>query len=236
MKLRLFLSIIAFYVMMISAYASEHREYGDRYDHNYNEYSNRHGNSDFYDPHYDEHRHLHSRQLTITKRDYILEDNFDVDSDQGHLGNVIQNSVSFRKNYHYYNHHGDLISSAYVKIPSLGSLMTSATVMSVYDSQERLVGTIEGCLMTLSPATFYFYDNHNNFKGTADMAKDRCSFNIYHAHHSQKIVAALNRAFVRDVQDWWTVDIIDAEAIDPRLLISFAAFVVDTQVEYKKDQ
>jgi hypothetical protein len=234
MKVKLGLLVIALHCFMISANAHEHHDYENQDDRERDGYYER-GRDEYYDPYYDEHSHIHSRQITITKRNYTLEENFDIDSDQGHLGNVVQNSLSLRKNYTYYNHHGDLASSAYVKIPSFGSLITSATVMSVYDSRDRVIGTIEGSLMTFSPAKFYFYDANNNLKGIAYMDNDRCSFNIYHAYHTQKLLATLNQIFVRDVQDWWTVDIIDSEAIDPRVLISFGAFAVDTQAEYRKD-
>lgn len=175
------------------------------------------------------------RQIKISKRDYALQENFDVDSESGHLGNVVQSSLSIRKNYKYYNHHGELVSSAYLKLPSFGSLMTKATVLNVYDARDRFIGSVEGAIITWSPSQFYFYDADGKLKGTAYMDNDRCSFTIYHPKHEQKILATYNRVFVRDVQDWWMVDIIDPEAIDPRLLITFGAFAVDTQGEYRKD-
>lgn len=60
-------------------------------------------------------------------------------------------------------------------------------------------------------------------------------FTVYHAKHSKKVVAIFTRVFVRDVQDWWVIDIVDHEAIDYRILATFGAFAVDTQAEYKED-
>jgi uncharacterized protein YxjI len=179
--------------------------------------------------------HFSFNQLTISKHDYTLEDHFDVDSNHGHIGNVVQSSFSLRKNYAYYDWHGNLESSAYVRFLSFGTLFTSATAMDIYDAKGSPIGEIEGSFFTFSPAKFYFYDGHNVLKGIAYLDNDRSSFTIYHPEHFQKIIAIYSRIFVRDVQDWWVVDIIDSEAIDYRVLISFGAFAVDTQGEYKED-
>ncbi len=174
-------------------------------------------------------------QLIISKHDYTLEDHFDVNSNFGHIGNVIQSSLSLRKNYAYYNWHGNLESSAYVRFFSFGTLFTCATAMDIYDAQGFPIGEIEGSFFTFAPAKFYFYDGQSVLKGIAYLDNDRCTFTLYHPTHSQKIIAIFSRVFVRDVQDWWIADIIDQEAIDYRVLISFGALAVDTQGEYIED-
>lgn len=183
-----------------------------------------------------EHHHPRPHQIIVTKKDYNFEEDFDIDSDMGHLGNVVQSSFSLRKNYSYYNHHGDLVSSAYVRMMSFGSLMNSATVMDVYDASGTQVGLIEGTLIfTMAPAKFYFYDAHGEVRGIAYLDNDKCSYTVYHPHHNQKIIASFNRVFIRDAQDYWIIDVIDPEAIDPRLLVSFGAFAVDTQATFRPD-
>jgi hypothetical protein len=174
-------------------------------------------------------------QLIISKRDYTLEEHFDVDSNLGHIGNIIQTNLSLRKNYAYYDQHGDLESSAYVRFFSLGTFLTSASTIDIYDANGKAIGLIEGSIFTTSPAKFYFYDRDNNLTGIAYLDNDRCCFTVYHAKHSKKVVAIFTRVFVRDVQDWWVVDIVDHEAIDYRVLATFGAFTVDTQAEYKED-
>ncbi len=174
-------------------------------------------------------------QLIISKHEYTFEEHFDVDSNLGHIGNIVQSSLSLRKNYAYYDQHGNLQSSAYVRFFSLGTILTSASTIDIYDSEGNAIGLVEGSIFTTSPAKFYFYDRDNNLTGIAYLDNDRCSFTVYHGTHSKKVVAIFTRVFVRDVQDWWVVDIIDHEAIDYRILATFGAFSVDTQAEYKED-
>jgi hypothetical protein len=184
--------------------------------------------------HFNSHENI--KQIRITKRDYRFEEDFDVDSDFGHLGSIVQSSFSLRKNYSFYDHEGNAIFYAYGRVFSLGSLITSATVLDVYDHMgQNLVGSFEGALLTLYPSKFYFYDFSGICIGIAYMDNDKCSFVIYHPTHSQKILAIYTRVFVENVQDWWQIDIVEPGAIDWRLLISFGAFAVDTQAEYRAD-
>lgn len=175
-------------------------------------------------------------KIVISQKDYNFETNFDVDSEHGHLGYISQSSFSLRKNYTFYDRDGLVSASAYSRLLSFGTIRQAATVMDVYDGEGKQVGLIEGTLIfTTAPAKFYFYDSKNKVVGIAYMDKNRSSFTVYDPVNDKRIIASYNRIFERDVLDHWEIEVIDTKSIDLKVLVSFGAFAIDTQEQFRED-
>lgn len=174
-------------------------------------------------------------QVTIHGRAYTFSDHYEIDSDLGHQGNLVKTKLALRTSYEYYTHEGDLSSTAYLRVFSLGSLYTWAGVLDVYDTDGGRVGLIEGAILTFQPSKFSLYDPRNQLVGTAYMDHDRMGFTLCDPVKEMRTIATYRRIFVKDVVDHWVVTIHDRYAIDPRLIYSFGAFVLDNQNDFRLD-
>ncbi|HEV8051849.1 MAG TPA: hypothetical protein VGP47_05085 [Parachlamydiaceae bacterium] len=174
-------------------------------------------------------------KVTIHERLYTFSNYFEIDSDVGHQGNLIKTKLALRTNYQYYNHMGQHVSSAYLRLFSLGSLCTWAGVLDVYDDIGNRIGLIEGAVVTLLPSKFSLYGAQNELVGTAYMDHDSMGFTISDAVNESKTIANFRRVFVKDVVDHWEITINDPYAIDIRLVYSFGAFVLDNQNDFRVD-
>ncbi len=173
--------------------------------------------------------------LIISRKDYSFESDYDVDSNQGQIGNVVQNFFSFRKNYSLYSNQGELIFFASVRLFSLGSLWKSATALDIYDSIGQRLGTIKGTLLTKCPAKFYFYDSLKKLCGISYLDKARTNFTVVNPNNQRHILATFDRQILKEQVDRWVIELMDSNAIDPRLFISFASFLIDTQASFRID-
>lgn len=175
------------------------------------------------------------QQITIHERAYTFSDHYEIDSDLGHQGNLVKTKLALRTSYEYYTHEGELSSSAYLRIFSLGSLYTWASVLDVYDTVGGRVGLIEGAILTFQPSKFNLYDPGNQLVGTAYMDHDRMGFTLCDPVNEMRTIATFRRIFVKDVVDHWVISVHDRYAIDPRLIYSFGAFALDNQNDFRLD-
>ena len=60
-------------------------------------------------------------------------------------------------------------------------------------------------------------------------------FAIVHPEKTTHYIARLTRNFVQDQIDSWDVVVYDVDAIDPAIIKVFAAFAVDYQEDFKRD-
>jgi hypothetical protein len=174
------------------------------------------------------------RYLKISAKKYYHETRFEVNSDLGYLGNFVKAStVKVRKNYAFYNPSGLLRSKAYTSLFSRTAAMTD---VDIYDEEENLIGRIESTFFTFAPAQFYFYDKQDNAIAIAEMDTNRSAFTLYGPENVRRIIATFNWENDQMGKDHWSIEIVDPNAIDLRMLISFGAFVVDYQDDFLKQR
>ena len=147
--------------------------------------------------------------FVMYERAFVLSDYYYIDSAHGSLGNIVKTKLSFGTNYIYYDQQGEQLAGAYLRVFSLGALFTWASVMDVYDENERVLGRIEGSLMTFLPSKFYFYSPYEVVIGVAYMDNERMGFTVVDANNEAKIIAQFNRIFVKDVTDHWEIKVND---------------------------
>jgi hypothetical protein len=174
------------------------------------------------------HIEMHERVFTFST--YYI-----VNSNTGLQGNIIKSKLSPRTSYEYFDQAGNALSCAYVRMFSLGSVFSWATVMDVYDNNSSHLGSIEGSIFTLLPSKFCLYDASQNLCGLAYMDSDCMGFTISDPINSAKTVAHYHRVFVQGVTDYWTITIPDPKAVDLRILLAFGAFAVDHQSYFRFD-
>jgi hypothetical protein len=121
----------------------------------------------------------------------------------------------------------------YLRSLSLGQVFTWAGILDVYTSNGSLMGTVQGCWMTLSPSKFEFYSAEGRSLGTAYMDANKMGFTIVSAG-DERTVAKFTRMSVPNQTDYWYLNIYEDD-IAPELLLTFGAFAVDNQGEFRVD-
>jgi hypothetical protein len=175
-------------------------------------------------------------KLTISQSDYSTQRNFDLNSEQGHLGHFVKKKIcNFRGWTYFYNTQGHCQFMLNKRVLYFKGRSPAAAALDVQDASHQFIGSMEGAFFRRVPAKFYFKDDKGNYLGIAYMDKECSSYTLYDYKQNEKIIAIFRRNFVQDVTDNWEVEIIDPEAIDARLLAAFAAFAVDTQSIFKVD-
>lgn len=173
--------------------------------------------------------------FTMHERNYALSKSYQIKSMDGSFGYLNSPKFSIRKSYQYYSQQGQLISTAELRLLSLGSMFTWAGALDIYDSNSNQIGTIEGSVLTLLPSKFCFYDADNSLIATAYMDMDCMGFTIVDPKDESRNIAFLDQIFVRGVTDYWSINVVDQTAIDPIILYSFCAFAIDHQSSFRKD-
>lgn len=178
---------------------------------------------------------LNPLHVIMHERLYTFSTHYDIDSDDSLTGSIVKTKLSLRTSYEYYDQEGESVSCAYLRIFSLGSLFTWAGVIDVYDAEDERIGLIEGSILTFLPSKFSFYNKENTLIGIAYMDADCMGFNICKSSNSIKSIAYFHRIFVHGITDYWTITIVDPQAIDIRMLLSFGAFAIDHQAKFRED-
>lgn len=174
-------------------------------------------------------------EVTIHECLFTFSNYYEIDSTEGPYGTLVKEKLAIRTNYQYYDIEGQLTSSAYLRILSLGSLCTWAGILDVYDQDGKCLGLIEGTLLTFLPAEFSIYNEKKILVGTAYMDYDCLGFTVLDSIHEKKAIAHFRRKFVKGFTDHWVITINDFECIDFRLLYTFGAFVLDNQNDFRID-
>lgn len=183
---------------------------------------------------YAQEQHTEAHKVTISRKNFYFETKFDFNANAGYLGHVIRDHISLVRNYTAYNKLGKIISSAYAR---WGAYSPASTSIDVYDENEVILGVIDATLLfTYSPAQYYFYDSEGIAIGIADLDLNKTSFTITDPSNSNHVIALLYRNIRNDTIDTWEMEIIDSGFIDLRLLMTFGAFVVDTQEKFLEDK
>jgi hypothetical protein len=177
----------------------------------------------------------HPREVMIKESKFTFAKLFDIDSSHGHLGNVVKSRYTLRTHYDYYGTKGDsdLIAKGYLRFFSWGKVFTWASVLDIYSAADRYLGRIDGCLMTLSPSKFNFYDADGNRIGTAYMDANKLGFTVICAK-DDRTIAKYTRMCVPGETDYWYLNIYEDD-VPPSMLVIFFDFYFYNQVYFNYD-
>lgn len=174
-------------------------------------------------------------EFIIQEKQYAFSDCYEIESGGFYQGSLIKSKVALRNTYEFHDQSGVMVSSAYLRILSLGSLYTWAGVLDIYDFEGNTIGCIQGTMLTTLPAKFSFYNENNELVATAYMDRASLGFNIVDPKNERVSLARMHRIFIKDFVDPWVITMNDGDALDLRLLCSFAAFILDNQSKFRFD-
>ncbi|MCP5505986.1 MAG: hypothetical protein H7A38_03785 [Chlamydiales bacterium] len=159
-------------------------------------------------------RYFHGFNLFDWRTHYTLTD--------ANTGKMIAEAV---KNYGILSFQGMLNGSF------LG-LFKGATLadFDVYDAEGAYVGFIDGNVFTTSKAYFQFKDHEGT---TKSYAKEEESQIFIRDQTSNGVVGYMRREIIPQIKDSWMMKIKDG--VDQRVALIFAAFIVDNQAYFLKD-
>ncbi len=159
----------------------------------------------------------------ITERIISLLETFDLETDTKKLGSVTKRLFSLTTAFDYQGPKEEKIARAIAEFFSFG------TVAHVFDAHEKEIGWIEEVLFTwISPAKYRIFDADNRLVAIARMDFWGTKF-VISDPSEKKEIATIHRPWLRFFRDAWTVDIQDARALDPRLLVFVAVYQTDAE-------
>lgn len=175
---------------------------------------------------------LHYR---VTRNDYTFSTVFEMASDKHSLGSVVKNVFHITTHYDAYDRYGLYEGQGICRLFCLGLFYTWGTEIDIYSSNGEKMGLIDGQMMSSEPAKFSFYDALGQRVAIAYLDQNCMGFSIVDPNNSTFILARLNRNYILDTIDNWDVAIYCPERIPLKWIKIFAAFVCDTQNEFKPD-
>lgn len=176
------------------------------------------------------------QEVFINEHHYPFYTYFDMDTPEGHLGNVIKENFDIWTHYGYYGHarDKDLIAKAYIRLFSMGQLFSWASIMDLYTPEEEHIGKIEGCWFTFYPAKFKFYNELKELVAIAYMDNDKMGVSVVSVGNKLPIARYYRTTLEDDVVNEynvenWTLKIFDLEKLPASFLILFGAFLADRE-------
>ena len=180
---------------------------------------------------------LFSREFTVLEKDWpkaVISTNklwhgwnlFDwrahYEVRDANTGNLIAQAV---KNY-------GILSFKGIRNVSFLGIFRSATLsdFDVYDAKGAYIGYIDGRVLDLSKARFDFQDKEGTIKAYAREEKTQIYIRDY---QTNGVVGYMKRHFDTGTEDPWKVKFTDA--VDKRVVLIFAAYVVQNQSHFLKD-
>lgn len=176
----------------------------------------------------------HQYSFSMTKKDYLFSTEFELDSDDIEISYVKKPKLSIHTQYDLQGSKG-IEATGSVRILSMGSVFPWGKDIDIYDEKGGYLGMIDGEALTTADAKFSIYNEDGNKVGIAYLDDNKTGFTIVHPENYARVIARLKREYVKDVPDAWKTKVYQGDDIDPRILKLFAAFAVDTEGLFKKD-
>lgn len=179
----------------------------------------------------------HSTQkyhFKIQEKKFHFSSFFEIDSEDTYRGNIKKSRLRMRRCYDLSDKAG-WCATGIKRFASLGLFFNSAAIIDVYGANDEWLGMIEGNILTLSKAKFSIYDREENLVGIAYMDLKGLGVTITPPDNEAYTLARLERVFVPDAADYWKAIVYEPEKLDDRLIRIFAAFCVDTQASFYRD-
>jgi len=188
------------------------------------------------------HAEVHSEnphKFTIKQQDYLLSSEFHIQSEGSYHGVVKKSMLRIATQYDLSDKNG-WQATGVKRIFSLGSLASWGTEIDIYDTRKKKIAMIEGKALTVTTAKFkiYAYDEEGDHKciGIACLDKKRNGFTIYQGSENPVYpIARLDRVFIPNAKDYWSIEVYEPNLIDDRVVRIFAAFALDSQESFLAD-
>ena len=162
----------------------------------------------------------------IQPRSYLTSTHYDLYSGSSYLNTVEQNSLQLRRVYSLCNEKGELATGT-ARLLSVGALFNSMKEIDVVNERGRHVGFIQGRWWTTASGKYAFYDDSNYHIATAYVDRSGSSVSIVDSKNERSPIAIFRRSFVPGGDYYWDIKVLKDEAIDPRMLYIFSAFITD---------
>lgn len=171
----------------------------------------------------------------IHQQEYTFSTVFDLRSNNAFLGSVVKSAFRIRTNYDLYDPNGKFEGLGICRILTLGVIYAWGTEIDIYDHNDNYVGMIDGQVMTGTKAKFSIYDSQKNRIAIAYLDLTCSAYTIVDPDNESHHLASLKRNFIKDMIDYWTVSVYEEDAMDALTIKVFAAFAIDSQEKFKKD-
>lgn len=177
----------------------------------------------------------HHYGFSMTRKDYLFSTEFELDSEEIEISYVKKTRLSIRSHYALEGAKGTEAKGT-VRILSMGTIFPWGKDINIYDEKDEYLGMIDGEALTTADAKFSIYNGDGEKVGIAYLDDNKTGFTIVHPENYARVIARLKREFVKDIPDTWKVKVYQGDDIDSRILKLFAAFAVDTEGLFKKDE
>lgn len=171
----------------------------------------------------------------VHRKDYTFSTAFELRTNKDFFGSVNKSCFSIRTNYELYDAKGNYEAVGVCRVLTLGAFYAWAREMDCYDSNGNYIGMIDGQAVTGAGAKYSIFNAEGTRVAIIYLDKGNSSFSAVDPNNEKRYLASFTRNFVEDATDHWNVLLNDPDILDPRLCKIFAAFAVDSQNEFKKD-
>jgi len=182
----------------------------------------------------DPYRSTQPYHFKIQKKQYRSSSFFEIDTEDTYRGNIKKSSFRIRNCYDLSDKDG-WCATGIKRFLSVGLFFNWASVIDIWGVNDEWLGMIEGNILSTSKAKFSIYDREETLIGIAYMDLQGLGVTITPPENEAYTLARLERVFVPDAADYWKVTVYEPEKFDDRLIRIFAAFCVDTQASFYRD-
>jgi hypothetical protein len=162
----------------------------------------------------------------LTKVDYTFSTIFDMTWQDQPAGKVLKSAFNLITEYELYNRFGLYEAKGSCRLVSLGVLFSWATIIDLYDIDNRPIGFIEGKFFTKEAAQFNFYNETKQIIGIAILHLENQQFKIIDPIDGH-VCATLT--YEKTSQHPNLTVIYKTEKIPETFLKIFSAFICDVQ-------
>ena len=177
---------------------------------------------------------IESYHFKIQKKNYLFSSFFEIDSEDTYRGNVKKSMFRFKDSYDLSDLNGWCATGTKRNF-SLGYIFNWAAVIDIWGVHKEWLGKITGRLFTSAKACFDLYNRDYDLVGIAHIDLDGKGVTIVKPDNETYTLARFDRVFVQDVEDHWNIVVYEPKELDDRLIRVFAAFCLDVQDSFHKD-
>ena len=170
---------------------------------------------------------LHSSQdLKIVPQKTWLSRSYDIYSDHRYVGSVKRELLHINTIYSVSDKYGECVRGI-AKLFSLGTLSKGFKKIKIFDEADMKIGYIKGNFLEPTRSQYTFTDERKKSLAIAQLDDTGTYVKIVHPRHRHAQYALFERVHSEE-GDYWEIKLLDEEALDPRFLYIFAAYVADS--------
>lgn len=168
-----------------------------------------------------------SQDLKMIPQKNWLHRSYEIYADNAYVGCVRRDLLRINTIYSVSDKYGQC-ARGIAKFFSLGTLSKGFKQIKVYDEGDLKIGYIRGNLLEPRRAQYTITDERKKPLAVAHLDETGSHVKIVHHRHRHTEYAFFERVSSSNVEgDYWEIRLIDEDAVDPRFLYIFAAFIAD---------